>query len=83
MSKDSLYDLAENKYGMVLGDGYQYIKVGSQSKEDSRLLLIDENEPTLEVITEAYNDQKVLIVCDVSFYRKDRYEFTIDMSKKN
>ena len=83
LEKDSLNALAESKYGIVFGDGYQYIKVGSQPKDDSRLLLIAEDEPTLEVITEAYNDQKVLIVCDTSFYRKDRYEFTIEMTKRN
>ena len=82
LAKDSLYALAEQKYGMVLGDGYQYIKVGNQTKEDSELLLIDAHEPTLEVITEAYNDQGVLISCDTTYYRKDRYEFEIEMTRK-
>ena len=82
LEKNSLYDLAENKYDMVLGDGYQYIKVGIQSQEDSALLKIDEHEPTLQVITEAYNDHHVLISCDSSYYRKDRYEFEIPMVRK-
>lgn len=81
LSKDSLYALAENKYGMVLGDGYQYIKVGDQPENDSELLQIASHEPTLQVITEAYNDKNVLISCDSTFYRKDRYEFEIEMTK--
>ena len=81
LAQNSLNLLAEKKYGIIFGDGYQYIKVGSQPKETSDLLLIEENEPTLEVITEAYNDQHMLIVCDSSFYRKDRYEFTIEMKR--
>lgn len=81
LEKDSLFRLAEEKYNMVLGDGYQYIRVGQQSAQDSKLLNIAENEPTLAIISEAYNDQNVLISCDLSYYRKDRYEYEIAMTR--
>lgn len=81
LAKESLFRLAEEKYNMVLGDGYQYIRVGQQSKEDSELLNVEESEPTLAVITEAYNDKHVLISCDISYYRKDRYEYKISMTR--
>lgn len=81
LNRESLFGLAEGKHGMIFKHGQQTIGVGKPSKEDCEWLELDGHEASLEIFTEAYDEQEQLVMCDYAHYRADRYEFQIDMTR--
>lgn len=75
--EESLYSLLLTKYKLPIARIDQIVSAVSADDWHKSLLKVPENAPLLKVITTAYLENGDPIESSTSFYRADRYEFSI------
>jgi GntR family transcriptional regulator len=76
LTRFSLYQLLEQKYGLKLGHAQEKITATTASRRQATLLAIPKDAPLLQIERLTVLDSGVPIEYVESFYRADRYAYT-------
>ncbi len=76
-NQNSLYDALSRGYGLVITEINHTVTAVAADAYQADLLQVAEGEPLLLVKTTAYTDDRRVIEHTVSYYRTDRYEYSI------
>jgi len=79
-NRDSLYDVLSRDYGLVIATISHTVSAVAADAYQARLLLVSEGAPLLLVKTTAFLDNRQIIEHTISYYRADRYEYSITQS---
>jgi GntR family transcriptional regulator len=76
LTRSSLYQLLEQKYGLKLGHAQEKIAATNASRQQAGLLAVPKDAPLLQIERLTFLDSGVPIEFVESFYRADRYVYT-------
>jgi len=76
-SRDSLYDVLSKHYQLTINQITHTVTALAANEEQAELLTIDPGDTLLRITTTAYLENREVIEASVSYYRTDRYEFSI------
>lgn len=79
LTKFSLYQLLEQKYGLKLGHARESISASVASRQQAALLAVPKDAPLLQIERLTFLDSDVPIECVESLYRADRYVYTANL----
>ncbi|MCC6802101.1 MAG: GntR family transcriptional regulator [Anaerolineae bacterium] len=76
-SRESLYKVLRNHYGITLTYAEQTLEARLPSREEAKLLGINHAQPILAMTRVAYTEEKSAVEYVQSSYRGDRYKFNV------
>ncbi|MBE0702573.1 MAG: UTRA domain-containing protein, partial [Afipia sp.] len=76
-SRESLYDVLSNHYQLTINKITHTVTALAADDVQAELLAIDVGDTLLQINTTAYLENRAVIEASVSYYRTDRYEFSI------
>jgi GntR family transcriptional regulator len=79
----SLYDVLSRDYGLVTTKISHTVNAVAANAYQAELLQVSEGEPLLLVKTTAFLDNRQIIEHTVSYYRADKYEYSIIQSSSS
>ncbi|MCC6613775.1 MAG: GntR family transcriptional regulator [Anaerolineae bacterium] len=76
-SRESLYDVLSKYYMLTINKITHTVTALTANEEQATLLAIEPGDTLLQVTTTAYLENREVIEASLSYYRTDRYEFSI------
>jgi GntR family transcriptional regulator len=77
----SIYEYVEKQAGLHIVSGVQELEATTARKQEAELLQINEGAPVLLIQRKALLENKQPLEFVQSYYRADRYKFTIEISR--
>ncbi|MBE3571774.1 MAG: GntR family transcriptional regulator [Moorella humiferrea] len=77
-----LYELAEEKLGLVLERAEQTISAGRAGKREAAYLQVKAGTPLLIMERVAYDDKGRPVELSINAYRPDRYKYRVELDRK-
>lgn len=75
----TIYQIFENKIGLVLGKGRQIISATGAKGRVAEFLKLPDNWPVLQIERKAYDDEENLIEYMILSYEASRYSFSVEL----
>jgi GntR family transcriptional regulator len=79
-NQNSLYDVLSRDYGLVITEIHHTVNAVAADAYQAQLLQVAEGESLLLVKTTAFLDNHQIVEHTVSYYRADKYEYSITQS---
>jgi GntR family transcriptional regulator len=79
-ARQSLYEILTNEYHLIITQIAHSISAAAADRLQAELLNVEPGAPLLVVNTSAFLENDEIIEFTVSYYRADKYEYTITQS---
>jgi GntR family transcriptional regulator len=80
-SRDSLYRVLKEEYGLTLERALQSIEASRVSRHEGKLLAVDPGTPAIRGNRTVYNPEGVVLEASNAVYRGDRYKYQLEIRR--